>query len=320
MRLRPSLPAFVRRLGLSASGVALVAVAGLLAAGCGGGSSGSSEAPADQPATTAAETGGGAETTSAEQGTLEFGMTDDEFATRVEKVQTLIASCMTEAGFEYIPADVETVQRAMKALRNEPGMTREEYKARWGYGVTTRFDNPVKEIELGSQNIAYFEGLSEADQEAYERTLWGDDPHATFAFTFDEEDFSGTGGCTRAAVEQVFTEEELSDSYINPKDILVEADPRVVEANANWVSCMQDAGYDGYIEQDDIIGELEERLEALTEGEDPQTLTGSRAKELEQLQQEEIALSLADLKCETTYLEGVIREVEIELFGEEVSG
>ena len=51
MRLRPSLPAFVRRLGLSASGVALVAVAGLLAAGCGGGSSGSSEAPADQPAT-----------------------------------------------------------------------------------------------------------------------------------------------------------------------------------------------------------------------------------------------------------------------------
>ena len=100
----------------------------------------------------------------------------------------------------------------------------------------------------------------------------------------------------------------------------MEADPRVVEANANWVSCMQDAGYDGYIEQDDIIGELEERLEALTEGEDPQTLTGSRAKELEQLQQEEIALSLADLKCETTYLEGVIREVEIELFGEEVSG
>ena len=39
-----------------------------------------------------------------------------------------------------------------------------------GLRRTTRFDNPVKEIELGAQNIA-FEGLSEADQEAYERTL-----------------------------------------------------------------------------------------------------------------------------------------------------
>ena len=115
MRLRPSSPAFVRRLGLSASGVALVAVAGLLAAGCGGGSVRAVERGAgDQPPTTTAAETGGAGTASAEQGTLEFGMTDDEFATRVEKVQTLIASCMTEAGFEYIPADVETVQRAMR--------------------------------------------------------------------------------------------------------------------------------------------------------------------------------------------------------------
>ncbi len=42
---------------------------------------------------------------------------------------------------------------------------------------------------------------------------------------------------------------------------------------------MQDAGYDGYLDQDDIIGEYEERLDELTEGEDPQTLTGARAGE-----------------------------------------
>ena len=83
---------------------------------------------------------------------------------------------------------------------------------------------------------------------------------------------------------------------------------------------MQDAGYDGYLEQDDIIGEFEDRLEELTEGKDPETLTGARAEELKQLQQEEIAISLVDLDCQIEYLDSVIAEVEIEVFGEEVSG
>ena len=100
--------------------------------------------------------------------------------------------------------------------------------------------------------------------------------------------------------------------------MLVESDPRVVEANANWVACMQDAGYDGYVEQDEIIGEFEERLEELTEGEDPATLTGARAEELKQLQQEEIAIALADLECQIAYLRPVIEAVEIEVFGEEL--
>jgi hypothetical protein len=320
MRQRPNPAAGrVARLG---GGVAVVAAVCALAAGCGGGSA--ADAPtADTQSTGAAQTATSAGTvtgTAGDIGTLEFGMTDEEFATRVEAVQTAIASCMTEAGFEYIPADVETIQEAQAAVRHEPGLTREEYKKRWGYGATTRFDNKVKQIELGEQNISYFEGLSEADQEAYERTLWGDDPDQTFTWAFDEEDFSGTGGCTRKAVEQVFTEEELSEEYTNPKDLLVEADPRVVEADANWVQCMQDAGYDGYLDQDDVIGEYEERLDELTDGEDPQTLTGERAAALKELQQEEIAVSLVDLDCQIKYLDGPIREVEIELFGHEVSG
>jgi len=253
-------------------------------------------------------------TASALPGTKEFGLTDEEFATTVESVQSLIASCIADAGFEYIPADVQTVEMAMAAVRAEPGMSEELYTAQWGFGITTRFDNRVKEIELGPQNVRILEGLSAADRVAYERTLYGEDPDATFAFAFDEEDFGGTGGCTREAVEQSFTEEQLSGNYANPKDILVEQDPRVVEAQANWVECMADAGYD-YLDQDDIIDEYQERLSALVGEDDPEGLTGPRADQLRELQAEEIAVALADLECETQHTTDVIRQVEIEVFG-----
>lgn len=324
MRTRPSTVESVglcrtRRRSVVAASLLLIVALSLLAAACGGGSTSSDQASTDQPGTDSAQTtdGGGGTTDAGGQapGIREFGLTDAEFAAHVESVQALIATCMTEAGFEYVPADVETVEAAQAALRTEPGYTEEEYKKQWGFAVTTRFDNRVTEIELGPQNLRIFADLSEADQVAYERTLYGEDPDATFAFSFDEEDFSSTGGCTRKAVEQVFTPEQLKDAYINPKDILVEEDPRVVEADANWVACMQDAGYDGYVEQDEIIGEFEERLDALTEGEDPTTLTGARAEELKQMQAEEIAISLADLQCQLEHTRTVIQEVELELFG-----
>ena len=301
-----------RRRSAAASSLLLIVALSFLAAACGG----SDQASADQPGTDPAQTDAEGKPL---PGTKEFGLTEEEYASHIEEVQALIASCMAEAGFEYVPADVQTVALAQANVRKKGTyLVKKEYKTKWGYDVSTRHENKIKRIELGPQNLRIIEGLSEADRVAYDRTLYGEDPNATFAFTFDEEDFSGTGGCTRKAVEQVFTAEQVSGDYVNPKDVLVEEDPRVVEANANWVACMQDAGYEGYLEQDDIIDEFEERFEALTEGEDPRTLTGARAKELQQLQAEEIAISLADLDCEQA-LDRAVHEVEIEVFGRPVS-
>jgi hypothetical protein len=313
-----------RRLLVAASLVLIVALS-LLAAACGGGSTSSDQASADQPGAEPAQTSAGdGQTTDGGgevplPGTKEFGLTEEEYAAHIEETQALIASCMAEAGFEYVPADVETVALAQANVRKKGSYeVKKEYKQKWGYDVSTRFENKIKSIELGPQNLRYIQGLSEADRVAYERTLYGEDTNATFAFTFDEEDFSSTGGCTRKAVEQVFTPEQLKETYINPKDTLIESDPRVVEANANWVACMQDAGYDGYLEQEDIISELEDRFFALTEGEDPRTLTGAKAEELKQLQAEEIAISLADLDCEQA-LDKAVEEVEIEVYGKPLS-
>jgi hypothetical protein len=246
-----------------------------------------------------------------------MGLTEKQFVEHVEAVESRVAQCMSQAGFEYVPVDVETVRLAMQAVRVLPGYTPEEYHQTWGYGISTRFDNRVKEIGLGP-NLATLRGLTPADREAYERTLYGDEPDETFAFAFDEEDFSSTGGCTRKAVEQVFTKEQVRGDYVNPKDVLIDEDPRIVAANERWIQCMKDRGWEtkyDYEDQDDIMAELERRFEKLVGDDDPRTLTGPRLEQLKALQREEIAISMADFRCETKHTDPVYRQVETEVIG-----
>jgi hypothetical protein len=251
-------------------------------------------------------------------GIKEFGLTEVQFAQHIEKTQALIAKCMADAGFEYVPVDVKTIEAAQARVRQDPGYTRRTYKEKWGLAVTTRFDHPVRDTGLGP-NLKIWKSLPAADREAYAHTLWGDDPTdplADFVFAFDEEDFSSTGGCTRKAVAQVFTPAQLKGSYVNPKDVLVDSDPRIIEALHNWSKCMHARGYDYKRDQDEIIDEYGERLDQLVGDSDPTKLTGARLAALHKLQQQEIKVSLADMECEIKYADDVYREVEIEVYGQ----
>src|ERR1041384_249819 len=77
--------------GLAAAAVSALA---FTAASCGG-SSGS------EPAAGRSGEGVAADTGEKLPGTREFGLTDEEFVSHVEQSQSLIATCMAEAGFEY---------------------------------------------------------------------------------------------------------------------------------------------------------------------------------------------------------------------------
>jgi hypothetical protein len=251
-------------------------------------------------------------------GTEAFGLTDEKFAELVEAVESCIASCMAGAGFEYVPVDVTAVLEVGLWMRADPNLSREEYKSQWGYGISTRTDNPPRDIGLGQQNIEIYENLQESEQIAYDRTLCGEDADATFALTLDDEDFSGLGGCIGEAVGAVFAPEMLSGSFINPKDVLIESDPRVEAAEESWIEFLAEDGYE-YEDQDGTIEEYEERLEVLTDGEDPEELAGQDLEALRELQTEEIAVAMKDLECQGP-LDEVIRDVEIEHFGAPVSG
>jgi hypothetical protein len=312
--------------------LALCLILGLLLVACGGGSTppdlSTDAPPASQdnsaiPAASQAqgtaqdEVSGSQEGQDKMPGTEEFGLTEAELVSSVEAVETLIATCMSEAGFEYYPVDYATVRKAMDADKAAAGLTTEEYAAAYGYGISTQppggADSPAI-IGLGEQNMQIFNSLSQPDQNAYNYTLFGENTDATFAVSLEAEDFSETGGCTRTAIEQAFSPEELSTAYYNPSDALVEQDPRVIAAISAWSNCMREAGFD-YDNPEEIESDLEDRLDAILDGADPQTLSPAAQADLTELQGEERATAVADLECELKLIEPAVRQVETELYG-----
>lgn len=247
-------------------------------------------------------------------GSEEFGLTLKELVAKAEAVEKLIGECMTEAGFEYVPNDFDTIRRAMTSDKSAPGLSESEFRSEFGYGITTQFPKPIVTLGLGEENGRIRDALPPADQVAYDRTLLGDDPEAVFAYALEAEDFSRTGGCTRTAVEQQFTRKELTTTYLNPGDQLIEQDRRVLSALDDFAACMRDAGYD-YGHPDEVESDLLARLDAVTGGQDPETLTDSAAAALSELQDYERAVAPVAFECESTLLQPVVDAVEEEIYG-----
>ena len=327
-----------RRVGLLAFGL----IIGILVAGCGAGSTSPDPAP-NTPATsqgnapsqdalpptveaglanTPAASQGSAPSQDALPGTEEFGLTKEGLVTSIEAVESLIAPCMSEAGFEYIAVDYNTVRRGMVADKSLPGLSERQYIAQFGYGISTPYTGlapqladaatPAK-IGLGEQNVQIFNNLPPADQVAYNHTLFGENTDATFAVALETEDFSRTGGCTRAAIEQVFGPEHLNLTYYSPLDALIEQDPRMIAALAEFADCMRGAGF-SYSNPNEIEPDIKKRLYAITGGAPPETLSADTQAALTELQGEERAVAVVADDCEVRIIEPVEDQVLRELY------
>jgi hypothetical protein len=298
-----------RRVGL----LALALIVGILLAACGGGGG---LTPSDHPTNTPTVSQGD---NAGQRGGAEFGLTEAEVARRVDAIESLIATCMRDAGFEYIPVDYATARAAMDSNSKPSGLNADEFRAQFGYGITTLFAGADSQAVMGAgeQNIRIRNSLSPADRVAYNRALYGENPTATFVVALDDENFSQTGGCTRAAVGQVFSPEELGPGFVNYQNAegaRVEQDPRVIAAYKDWATCMRDAGY-SYNNSDEIKTDLANRLEAITGGADPATLAADAQAALTELQGEELAIAAADHECSVKFVDPIKTQVETELLG-----
>ena len=268
-----------------------------LATGCG--KTGSSDASSDVAGGSAPE---------------EFGLSLAQLTTRIEDTERLIATCMSDAGFGYVALDFASVKQAMDSDQTVAGVSDEDYVKQYGLGITTQFDKPLIVFGAGPTNNTYVDGLPESDQVAFHRALWGETPDWNHTRALEEEDFSETGGCTRSAAQQTYTATELGGTYVNPGDQLVDQDPRMIAALKQWSECMRADGYE-YDLPDQIDDDLRDRLDAITEGQDPATLTGPSLAALVELQGEELAIAAVYLTCEEDIIEPVQAKVEAELYG-----
>ena len=248
--------------------VAVVALATVLAS-CGG------EPSADAPETTirqGSEDGGGeaaavtepttATTAAVEEGTGEEPETladylgfdyDDPDAAAAQsmeyerRIQDLIARCMAEEGFEYVPA-VRPLSSSGFTL-DEETFAREQ-----GFGITTWYGqaNPFDSTDdrWVDPNYAIVEALSDSERDAYQRVLFGSSLGGSdeAGAAVDEQGANPFGeGCRGEAFEAVYGALEEVWRQLGPKfeelSARMEADPRFQEANRGWAVCMADRGY-----------------------------------------------------------------------------
>jgi len=255
-------------------------------------------------------------------GKEEFGMNKEQLYAAIENVEAEISKCMSEAGFEYVAVDYNTVRRGMTADKSLPGMGEHQFISQYGFGISTLYTGHAPQLSelrtpaqlgLGSQNVQIFQSLAPADQVAYSHNLFGEHPDATFAVALETEDFSRTGGCTRSAIEKFFTPEQMSSTYINPFDVLVDQDPRMVEANAKFAACLREAGFE-YNHEKEVEPDLRKKLDSITGGAPLEALSSDALAALKELQGYERALASATVSCESRYLDPVADIVELEYY------
>lgn len=264
-----------------------------------------------------------------EIGTEEFGLTAKQLFQKIEKVEASVAACMRNEGFEYLSVDYQTVHRGMKADKVLPGLEEEQFLEKYGFGMSTLYTgqppqlatgySPAK-IGLGRRNVQVFMNLSAADQVAYSRALFGSNADATFAAGLEAEDLSRTGGCTREAIEQVFDSHELKASYYNPKDALINKDPRMQAAIRKWTEEIREAGFD-YNHPDEIELDVQRRLDVITENGSIALgkLPAAKLAALEELKDYERRVAVINFELEEELIEEVEERIERELFSRKVN-
>jgi hypothetical protein len=261
-------------------------------------------------------------------GTEEFGLTRKGLVQTIERAEALIADCMRQQGFEYVAADFRTVRGGMTADKSMPGMKEKEFIQRYGFGVSTLYTGQAPQLSegysparvgLGEQNVAIFRSLSPADQVAYNRALLGENTDATLAVALEIEDLSRCGGCTRKAVEQVFDPEQLKATYYNPKDAMINEDPRMRAALRRFSAEIREAGFD-YDHPDDVETDIRNRLAEITGGETlpVEKMTPEQQAALKSLQDYERRAAAVAFELQEEIFEPVEEQIEREMYAREV--
>ena len=261
-------------------------------------------------------------------GAEEFGMTRRQLVLAIEQGEALIAACMREQGFQYVAADYATINAGMKADKAMPGLNEEDFINKFGFGVATMYTgmppqlttgySPAR-IGLGERNIQIFRSLSPADQVAYNRALFGENSEASFAVALETENLAQTGGCTRKAIEQVFTPEQLKSTYYNPQNAFINNDPRMKAALRKFAAEMKRAGFD-YNHPDEVEPDIRTRLAALTgNGTLPvEKMTAVQRAELRKLQDYERRVAAKSYKLQEELIVPVEERIQQELFARKV--
>ena len=246
------------------------------------------------------------------------------------ELENYISTCMSDAGFEYIPRQVEESEFDWASEDMTEDRESKEWIAKNGYGMSMT-EEPTETVEEAPEdpNMDYVASLSPSAQTAYNEALYGPDVWSTMTeeeietYEYKWED----AGCQGAADHEI---RNGTDLYSEPEHAPLfeamqtlwestSADPRTTELNTKWADCMADAGYTEYTSPDDAVTKIMEESNALWENveydEDAaEPAAGPSDEAMAEVRELELATAMADFTCkeETDYTEGA-KKIQIEL-------
>lgn len=204
---------------------------------------------------------------------------EDTWALSSGPSETAIGECMSSAGFQYSPGS-GGVQ-----LQPSQSMPREEFAARFGFGVTMYALDLIPPVD--DPNADYTSSLSPAEQIAFGDTLKS---CLDAAPSGNPDAVLEPGGSAAVTV----VSEQFRDVVAN--------DERVLGALVDWQECLNSAGFD-FENPDAMRSSFYDRMVDMSQG------------ELEALHDEEVIVATANVPCEAPYTEAV-RQVVADRFGE----
>ena len=281
---------------LPASVLALAATLALSACSFGGGAGGGELDPEKSPLSEYYEA-------------MYGGASDEkEMAAQQKKTEELVAACMAEEGFDYIPVDYS--QYSFASPFDDENRDTEEWVAEHGYGS---FQTPEERAEMDEQaedyvdpNMDYVNALSPSEQTAYYEILQGpqmtEEEYAAMEESGEAMEFNWeTQGCYGAASHEVngddVTQSEKYKPLMDSLNKLYDTQqkhPETVKVDAEWAACMADAGYAEFKTKQEAQESVYAESNAYWENgatEEPDEATQTKWRE------NEIDVALADFKC-----------------------
>lgn len=240
-------------------------------------------------------------------------LSEEEQQKRMEEQQTkteeLVAACMKDEGFEYIPQP-QTGMYMSSGDEYKPDDR--EWVSQYGYGAVNYpgMNEPVdpEAEEWVDVNADYVESLSEAEQAAFYESLHGPQPteeemsDPNFEWEYDPEN----AGCYGSAQSEI-NGDQANDPYsADEHKPLMDAMSKMYEDMATmpeltaldtaWVDCMADAGYPGFDAQFDAQNSIYEEQQKIWESAGEEGVNPDDPA-FEELAEKEVAIALADLEC-----------------------
>lgn len=218
--------------------------------------------------------------------------------------EELIAQCMTEEGFEYIP---NTGNSSISFGTDQEWKPDDrEWVAQYGYGNVNwpgRDEmNEAPAEEYTDPNQDYVESLSESEMTAYYEALYGPTPSEDELGDDGSYEWNWeTAGCSGVAQHEVDGDNPMMSGEhqpimdaINDFYMTVAESPELAAIDAAWAACMDEADYPGFTKQQDASSSISDEMNAYYEN---QTEWVEDDPELAKIGEREIDLALADLDC-----------------------